>query len=621
MVSKKRYTTQQIRNIIINTARKYGVDPSFVLAIAHHESGFNPNAKSNAGAMGVMQLMPETAKGLGVKDPYNPIQNIEGGVRYIKQQLDRFGGDKRKALAAYNSGPSNVVKYKGIPPFKETQNYVRSILASEPKFKNVAANAGETTGAASQLRGQQHNMVSNNKNKQLEGQVSNTSTGDSENNISMLDRLLDANNKAYRTNLMKIQEPNALQQQALIQNMIDNHFDVESVQRALMGNVDFGTLALMLPQGADIPWQPAMDALAGKASMAGPDGLRPKTPLSRGEQIRQDYNDIAEQNYQDTIAMLDKLNNPEVEQARRATENKMLQDRYNQFYKQAEEMAAQDPRLQNRGYQLPTNIERRTAAAEARALRGAGTMPTPEDIALMQYKTQIANQYGVPYEQAAQALQDGYNMKLALFENQINVQLRQDLSNAKNRQDIQQAYINAEIARSNARKAAYDAQLKEFDTQRADRQQLYNTGIPTMQQGMNTLSNTNLTTGVDLTNSYLDRINQGQIEANKLRSAEDIARLQAETRLEEQARQFADLTYQMGGAAKYLEGTAAISGYNPLVGAQSINQSRYANSIYPTGEVIINPGAANAANVNNQTGDLRVPQVTFGLLNRRDNNQ
>lgn len=110
-------------------AQKYGVDAKFIKAIIQQESGFNPNATSWCGAMGMMQLMPETAKGLGVKNAYDPRENIMGGVKYIKQQLDQFGGDKEKALAAYNAGPGAVQKYGGIPPYRETQGYVKNIMS------------------------------------------------------------------------------------------------------------------------------------------------------------------------------------------------------------------------------------------------------------------------------------------------------------------------------------------------------------------------------------------------------------------------------------------------------------------------------------------------------------
>ena len=115
-----------IAGLVRRIAREEGIDENQFLALVYQESRFNPCAKSGAGAIGLAQLMPGTASDLGV-NPYNIEQNLRGGARYYKQQLRRFNGNVSLALAAYNSGPGNVQKYGGIPPFRETQGYVANI--------------------------------------------------------------------------------------------------------------------------------------------------------------------------------------------------------------------------------------------------------------------------------------------------------------------------------------------------------------------------------------------------------------------------------------------------------------------------------------------------------------
>lgn len=121
--------------LIDKAAQRYNVPPALIAGVIKQESNFNNNVVSYAGAKGLMQLMPGTAKFLGVKDSFDPEQNIMGGAKYLRQMLDQFDGDVKLSLAAYNAGPGNVRKFGGIPPFRETQNYVTKVLNNFDTFK------------------------------------------------------------------------------------------------------------------------------------------------------------------------------------------------------------------------------------------------------------------------------------------------------------------------------------------------------------------------------------------------------------------------------------------------------------------------------------------------------
>ncbi|MBX3119388.1 MAG: lytic transglycosylase domain-containing protein [Fimbriimonadaceae bacterium] len=118
-----------LKPMIDQAAARAGIDPGLLDALVATESGYNPNARSSAGAMGLTQLMPGTAKSLGVTDPFNAQQNLMGGANYLAKMIDKYG-DVRLALAAYNAGPGAVDRHGGLPPYKETQNYVQKVLAT-----------------------------------------------------------------------------------------------------------------------------------------------------------------------------------------------------------------------------------------------------------------------------------------------------------------------------------------------------------------------------------------------------------------------------------------------------------------------------------------------------------
>lgn len=131
-------TDSNLRSIVSRYASIYGLDEALIYAVIRAESNFDPNAVSKAGARGLMQLMPGTAAEMGVTDIFDPTQNIAGGTQYLSKMKELFK-DKKLALAAYNAGPENVKRHKGIPPFKETQHYVKTVLAYEKGYSGGAS--------------------------------------------------------------------------------------------------------------------------------------------------------------------------------------------------------------------------------------------------------------------------------------------------------------------------------------------------------------------------------------------------------------------------------------------------------------------------------------------------
>lgn len=133
-----------LETLIGEASRRYDVSPELVLAVIRQESGFNPFAVSRKGAQGLMQLMPETAERLGVKDVFDPAENVQGGVKYLRQLLDRYDGDSRLALAAYNAGEGAVDRYGGVPPYRETRDYVLRIAGPETVETVASSDAAES---------------------------------------------------------------------------------------------------------------------------------------------------------------------------------------------------------------------------------------------------------------------------------------------------------------------------------------------------------------------------------------------------------------------------------------------------------------------------------------------
>lgn len=131
----QKLNSASVQPYVAEASAKYGVDPALIEAVIKQESGYDAGVSSYVGAQGLMQLMPETAKELGVKDSFDARENVMGGTKYLKQLMDRFDGNLTKVIAGYNAGPGAVEKHGGVPPYAETQNYVKKVLDNYQEFK------------------------------------------------------------------------------------------------------------------------------------------------------------------------------------------------------------------------------------------------------------------------------------------------------------------------------------------------------------------------------------------------------------------------------------------------------------------------------------------------------
>ncbi len=139
---RKRAERRRILEIIEDVSTRYSVDPALVKAIVRAESDFDPYAVSRAGALGLMQLMPETADDLDVTNPFDPEENIQGGVRYLKHLMEFFDGDVRLALAAYNAGKQRIIKYGDVPPYRQTRRYIEKVMDYIQSYRRSGSGRG-----------------------------------------------------------------------------------------------------------------------------------------------------------------------------------------------------------------------------------------------------------------------------------------------------------------------------------------------------------------------------------------------------------------------------------------------------------------------------------------------
>ena len=400
--------TRAIKDKIIQIARKYGVDPKLALAVAKHESGYNPRAKSHVGAMGIFQLMPATAKGLGVNNAFDIEQNIDGGIRYLKQMLTANKGNIALALASYNSGLGNVQKYKGIPPFKETRHYVKTILND---MDTISMPQSGVTGAAS-------NITNTNKGGQKMANTQQVS-------LNPKDYLINARNLQLNKDL--VNKATAGTDEAAI--------DWRLVSQGLMDIENFKQLHPEWAEYADTHAPQNLLTLREQKLMQAPDVQRANVDdlLKLQEGQAKTMSDMLRENQAQRLAI--------------------TEDQYNNYLRAIQN----NPRLRqlDTGYQVDPELARRSAIAQGKL--GDNHYLTGQRA---QWEANQSNVLGMPYQDYIAAQDAIYTNQLKALENkatQVNALLQQGMiTDRQAAQELGKVYETYQALEKERIKGEYD---------------------------------------------------------------------------------------------------------------------------------------------------------------------
>ena len=400
--------TRAIKDKIIQIARKYGVDTKLALAVAKHESGYNPRAKSHVGAMGIFQLMPATAKGLGVNNAFDIEQNIDGGIRYLKQMLTANKGNITLALASYNAGLGNVQKYKGVPPFKETRHYVKTILND---MDTISIPQSGVTGAAS-------NITNTNKGGQKMANTQQVS-------LNPKDYLINARNLQLNKDL--VNKATAGTDEAAT--------DWRLVSQGLMDIENFKQLHPEWAEYADTHAPQNLLTLREQKFMQAPDVQRANVDdlLKLQEGQAKTMSDMLRENQAQRLAI--------------------TEDQYNNYLRAIQN----NPRLRqlDTGYQVDPELARRSAIAQGRLgdnhyLAGQRA----------QWEANQSNVLGMPYQDYMAAQDAIYTNQLKALENkatQVNALLQQGMiTDRQAAQELGKVYETYQALEKERIKGEYD---------------------------------------------------------------------------------------------------------------------------------------------------------------------
>ena len=451
--------TRAIKDKIIQIARKYGVDPKLALAVAKQESGYNPRAKSHVGAMGIFQLMPATAKGLGINNAFDIEQNIDGGIRYLKQMLTANKGNVALALASYNAGLGNVQKYKGVPPFKETRHYVKTILND---MDTISIPQSGVTGAAS-------NITNTNKGGQKMANTQQVS-------LNPKDYLINARNLQLNKDL--VNKATAGTDEAAT--------DWRLVSQGLMDIENFKQLHPEWAEYADTHAPQNLLTLREQKFMQAPDVQRANVDdlLKLQEGQAKTMSDMLRENQAQRLAI--------------------TEDQYNNYLRAIQN----NPRLRqlDTGYQVDPELARRSAIAQGRLgdnhyLAGQRA----------QWEANQSNVLGMPYQDYMAAQDAIYTNQLKALENkatQVNALLQQGMiTDRQAAQELGKVYGAYQALEQERIKGEYDfakavnTEMIKGDTERSK----------TILSGMTDINTNAATNAANLAGKEADL----QLEANK----------------------------------------------------------------------------------------------------------
>ena len=452
--------TRAIKDKIIQIARKYGVDPKLALAVAKHESGYNPRAKSHVGAMGIFQLMPATAKGLGVNNAFDIEQNIDGGIRYLKQMLTANKGNVALALASYNAGLGNVQKYKGVPPFKETRHYVKTILND---MDTISIPQSGVTGAASNITN------TNNKGGQKMANTQQVS-------LNPKDYLINARNLQLNKDL--VNKATAGTDEAAT--------DWRLVSQGLMDIENFKQLHPEWAEYADTHAPQNLLTLREQKLMQAPDVQRANVDdlLKLQEGQARTMSDMLRENQAQRLAI--------------------TEDQYNNYLRAIQN----NPRLRqlDTGYQVDPELARRSAIAQ-------GKLGDNHYLAgqRAQWEANQSNVLGMPYQDYIAAQDAIYTNQLKALENkatQVNALLQQGMiTDRQAAQELGKVYGAYQALEQERIKGEYDfakavnTEMIKGDTERSK----------TILSGMTDINTNAATNAANLAGKEADL----QLEANK----------------------------------------------------------------------------------------------------------